>query len=63
MKAGKENTSELESFHAALNRNAPKMISFSDSGQLSRLVLGAYIIFMLRLMYRYKYLKNIYSIH
>ena len=35
-KAGKDNTSELESFHALINRNAPKMIPFSYSGMMSR---------------------------
>ena len=36
LKAGQQNTSELESFHSLLNYNAPKMMGFSYSGQLSR---------------------------
>lgn len=35
-RASMEATSELEGFHAALNRNAPKMEGFSYSGMLSR---------------------------
>lgn len=34
-----EDTSELESFHSALNRNAPKMHGFSHQGMISRFAL------------------------
>ena len=34
--AGPHSTSELESFHSSLNRNAPKMEGFSYSGMMSR---------------------------
>jgi len=34
--ASKITTSEIESFHSCLNRNAPKMEGFSYSKQLSR---------------------------
>jgi hypothetical protein len=37
--AGKHATSELESFHSEINRNAPKMEGFSYSGMISRYVL------------------------
>lgn len=36
--AGEHSTSELESFHSCLNRNAPKMEGFSYSGMKSRYV-------------------------
>lgn len=39
---GVEATSELESFHAAINRNAPKMVGFSYSGMVTRLVCQEY---------------------
>lgn len=35
-RAGEDTTSELESFHSCLNRNAPKMVGFSYSGMLTR---------------------------
>lgn len=35
-RASADTTSELESFHAQINRNAPKMSNFSYSGILSR---------------------------
>ncbi|XP_067945109.1 uncharacterized protein [Watersipora subatra] len=38
-KAGRLATTELESFHAEINRNAPKMEGFSNSGMLSWFVL------------------------
>lgn len=41
--AGTNTTSELESFHSAINRNAPKMEGFSYSGMLSRLVFSALV--------------------
>ena len=35
-KTGLNATSELESFHASINSNAPKMVGVSYSGVLSR---------------------------
>ena len=35
-RASNNSTSELESYHAALNRNAPKMESFGQSSMISR---------------------------
>ena len=35
-KASKDDTSELESFHSALNRNSPKQFGFSHNGMISR---------------------------
>ena len=35
---GIEATSDLESFHTAINRNALKMVGFSYSGMLTRYV-------------------------
>ena len=34
--ASRENTAELESFHAAVNRFAPKMVYFPVTGMRSR---------------------------
>lgn len=35
-KAGSENTSQLESYHSTLNHYAPKMLSFSHDGMVTR---------------------------
>ena len=48
-RASEDSTSELESFHSCLNRNAPKMEGLSHQGMLSRYVKTSCFRFALEL--------------